>query len=98
MTPSTNTTTTEISWAWDWVPAGDADREGWTGFMANLLDDWVGEQVEAVPMMSGGVAGVEANGLSIVVFGTIPFPVIEAGDDAERTVRLGVGRIEFKRA
>jgi hypothetical protein len=39
-------TAVEISWAWDWVPAG-ADRAGWIEFMAKLLDDWAGEQVAA---------------------------------------------------
>lgn len=37
----------EISWAWDFVPATEADREGWPDFMARLLDEWVGDQVEA---------------------------------------------------
>jgi hypothetical protein len=37
----------EISWAWDLVPATEADRAGWPEFMAGLLDSWVGEQIEA---------------------------------------------------
>ncbi|WP_433389177.1 hypothetical protein [Micromonospora sp. KLBMP9576] len=37
----------EVSWAWDWVPADEADRLPWIDHMARLLDGWVSEQVEA---------------------------------------------------
>ncbi len=37
----------EVSWHWDWVPADEAERPAWIEFVANLLDGWVGEQVDA---------------------------------------------------
>ncbi|MDW5323210.1 hypothetical protein [Plantactinospora sp. KLBMP9567] len=44
------TTSFEVSWYWDWVPAAGSDvakRTAWTESLRSLLDGWVGEKVAA---------------------------------------------------
>ncbi|MEV6301349.1 hypothetical protein AB0M02_18210 [Actinoplanes sp. NPDC051861] len=86
----------EISWAWDLVPAAGPDRAGWTDFMAKLLDEWVGEQVaaaraawpadatEAFPFSPGAVGSAVARDL------------LERADGLPRNCRLiwGAGFVD----
>ncbi|HEY0532007.1 MAG TPA: hypothetical protein VGD29_10455 [Actinoplanes sp.] len=36
----------EVSWFWDWVPAGE-DAPAWIAYVSRMLDDWAGSKVAA---------------------------------------------------
>lgn len=88
----------EISWAWDFVPVTEADREGWPEFMANLLDEWAGDQVDAA-RAAWPADAVESFPFPPGAMGTaVAHDLMKRADDAPPGCRLvwGAGFVDDK--